>query len=81
MTDVAHQSYPPGSHPDLPAPRRLVGPVAWVFDNLLSSPLNIALTAACLILLYLVLPLPLDWTIFSAHWGPGIDRRLQDEWS
>jgi general L-amino acid transport system permease protein len=71
MTDVAHQSYPPGSHPDLPAPRRLVGPVAWVFDNLLSSPLNIVLTAVCLILLYLVLPPLLDWTIFSAHWGAG----------
>jgi len=71
MTDVAHQSYPPGGHPDLPAPRRLVGPVAWVFDNLLSSPLNIVLTAACLILLYLALPPLLDWTIFSAHWGAG----------
>src|SRR4030095_16518141 len=71
MTDVAHQSYPPGSHPDLPAPRRLIGPVAWVKDNLLSSPANILLTIVSIYLLYKALPPLLDWTIFSAYWHAG----------
>ena len=72
MTDIAHQqSYPPGAHPDLPAPRRLVGPVAWVRDNLFSSPLNIALTIVCAYLLYKIVPPLLDWTIFSAYWHAG----------
>lgn len=71
MTDVAHQSYPPGSHPDLPAPRRLIGPVAWVKDNLLSSPANILLTIVSLYLLYKTIPPLLDWTIFSAYWHAG----------
>src|SRR5262249_50071035 len=71
MTDVAQQSYPPGSHPDLPAPHRLVGPLAWVRDNLLSSPLNILLTVISLYLLYKTIPPLLDWTIFSAYWHEG----------
>ncbi len=71
MTDIAQQSYSPGRHPDLPPPRRLTGPMAWVFDNLLSSWLNIVLTFASLALLYLTIPPLFDWTIRLAYWYAG----------
>jgi len=72
MTDIAQPSYPPGAHPDLPAPRRMVGPLAWVRDHLLSSPLNIALTVVSIYLLYKICPPLLDWTILSAYWYEAI---------
>ena len=36
--------YVPGTHPDLPPPRRTTGVVGWVYKNLFSTPLNVALT-------------------------------------
>ena len=30
--------------PDLPPPLSVAGPIAWIRENLFSSPLNIALT-------------------------------------
>ena len=57
MTDsTASGQYVPGTHPDLPPPRRTTGVVGWVQKNLLSSPLNIALTVIALWFLYLVVP-------------------------
>ena len=35
--------------PDLPPPSSVVGPVAWVRSNLLSSPFNMLLTAFVLV--------------------------------
>ncbi|WP_135075307.1 amino acid ABC transporter permease [Terasakiella sp. SH-1] len=56
----------------LPPPVSTTGPVAWVRQNLLSSPINTALTLATLYLLYETLPPILDWAFFSANFtGDG----------
>ncbi|MGR3913071.1 MAG: amino acid ABC transporter permease [Gammaproteobacteria bacterium] len=64
--DNPAQKYAPGQHPDLPAPANLVGPLAWVRANLLSSPSNIALTGFALWFLYSIIPGMLNWLILDA---------------
>ena len=69
MTDSTTPShYVPGTHPDLPPPRRTTGVVGWVYKNLLSSPLNIALTLLGLWLLYLIVPPTLEWAFLKSIW-------------
>ena len=69
MTDTTTPlHYVPGTHPDLPPPRRTTGVVGWVYKNLLSSPLNIALTLAGIYILYLVVPPTLEWAFLKAIW-------------
>ncbi len=58
--------YKPGEHPDLPPPKNLVGPVAWVRDNLLSTPTNIVLTILSAWFLVEVIPPVMDWAFFDA---------------
>ena len=43
--------------------------IAWVRDKLFSSPLNAALTVACMALLWWSVPPALDWLIFSADFA------------
>jgi general L-amino acid transport system permease protein len=50
-----------------PPPSSAVGPIRWVRENLLSSPLNIAMTALGLYLLWIIVPPVLDWAILSAN--------------
>ena len=69
MTDMSTPShYVPGTHPDLPPPRRTTGVVGWVYKNLLSSPLNIALTLVGIYLLYLIVPPTLEWAFLKSIW-------------
>ena len=69
MTDPTTPShYVPGTHPDLPPPRRTTGVVGWVYKNLLSSPLNIALTLVGLYVLYLIVPPAVDWAFLKSIW-------------
>ena len=69
MTDARNPaSYVPGTHPDLPPPRRVTGVVGWVHENLLSSPLNIALTMFGVFFLYTIVPPLLDWAVLKAVW-------------
>ena len=69
MTDTTTPShYVPGTHPDLPPPRRTTGVVGWVYKNLLSSPLNIALTLVGLYVLYLIIPPAVDWAFLKSIW-------------
>jgi len=71
---AAAQQYAPGQHPDLPAPANLVGPIAWVRANLLSSPSNIVLTLFTLWFLYSILPGMIDWFILDAtYFGESRD--------
>ena len=65
MTDTT-RTYEPGTHPSLPPPMSVSGPIHWVRTNLLSSPLNVALTVVALYLLYLIIPGILQWAIFDA---------------
>ena len=60
------KAYAPGEHPDLPAPKSTSGPIAWMRDNLFSSPTNIVLTIISAWFLYKILPPAFEWFIFDA---------------
>lgn len=58
-----------GSRPPL---RQRVGPLAWVWENLFSTPLNAALTLLAIYLLYLSIPPVVQWAFIDADWvGEG----------
>jgi general L-amino acid transport system permease protein len=63
-------SVPPSDDrkPDLPPPGSVVGPLAWVRENLFSSPLNIALTILSVLLIYAIIPPLIEWAIVAATW-------------
>ena len=58
----------PGTHPDLPPPRRTTGVAGWMYKNLFSSPLNVALTAVGVFVLYSILPPMLEWAFLKSIW-------------
>ena len=66
--------YAPGTHPDLPPPRRTTGALGWVRMNLLSSPLNVALTLLSIWLLWTILPPSIHWLFTGAIWT-AVDRK------
>ena len=51
------------------APLQNVGIFAWVKENLLSSPLNVALTVLGFSLIYWIIPPTLNYLIFDATWS------------
>lgn len=54
--------------PSLPPPVDSVGAVAWVKQNLFSSPLNVFLTLFSFYILYLLVPPAVEWGIVNATW-------------
>ena len=69
MTDSTTSArYAPGTHPDLPPPKRTTGVVGWMYQNLLSSRLNIALTVFGVYLLYLIVPPMVEWVFLKSIW-------------
>ena len=60
--------YVPGTHPDLPPPRRTTGVVGWVYKNLFSTPLNVALTLVGIYILYLIVPPMVEWAFLKSVW-------------
>jgi len=54
--------------PSLPPPVNSVGPVAWIRQNLVSTPFNTALTLISLYILYLLVPPVISWAIINATW-------------
>lgn len=44
-------------------------PFGWAKDNLFNTPLNTALTLACLFLLWLVVPPMANWLLLKASWS------------
>ena len=69
MTDsTTSAGYAPGTHPDLPPPKRTTGVVGWMYQNLLSSRLNIALTLFGVYLLYLIVPPMVEWVFLKSIW-------------
>ena len=60
--------YAPGTHPDLPPPRRTTGVTGWMYKNLFSSPLNIAMTVIGVLVLYSVVPPMLEWALLESIW-------------
>ena len=73
MANIPTKQYAPGEHPDLPAPIGITGPLAWIKNNLLSSPTNVVLTVISLWFLYKILPGALEWMFFDAAFT-GKDR-------
>ena len=65
----ASSHHAPGTHPDLLPPVRTTGVVGWVRANLLSSPLNVALTLLSLWLLWMILPPAIQWLFTEAIWS------------
>ena len=53
---------------DRPAPKDIIGPIAWMRNNLFSSFFNIILTLLIGAALVSILPSILDWLFFSANW-------------
>ena len=75
MSDTpTHPRYAPGTHPDLPPPRRTTGALGWVRSNLLSSPLNVALTLLSIWLLWTILPPSIHLLFTGAIWTAA-DRK------
>ncbi len=62
------ERYAPGTHPNLPPPVRTTGVVAWMHQNLFSSPLNIVLTLLGLWLLYVIVPPAVEWAFVKSIW-------------
>jgi general L-amino acid transport system permease protein len=54
--------------PSLPPPVTSVGAVAWVRQNLFSSPLNVFLTLFSIYILYLLIPPLIEWALINATW-------------
>src|SRR5690348_6318656 len=59
--------------PPLPPPARMTGPLGWVRENLLSTPLNITLTVLILLLAAWIVPALVNYLIIDAVWS-GTDR-------
>jgi general L-amino acid transport system permease protein len=57
----------------LPPPKLVRGPIAWLRENLFSSPLNALLTLAVAYLLYVVIPPVVQFLFTNAVWT-GTDR-------
>ena len=55
-------------HPDLPPPVSTSGVVGWVRRNLLSSPLNIVMTAGAIWFLWVTVPSLIEWLFVNAVW-------------
>ncbi len=68
MTDVSttQGAYPPGKHPDMPPPKNLVGPVAWIRDNFFGSITDTILTLLAIWILWLIIPNMLEWAVIDA---------------
>jgi general L-amino acid transport system permease protein len=54
-----------------PPPRLVSGPLAWIRNNLVSSPLNAALTLIALLLIYFIAPPLLRFLVLDAVWTGG----------
>jgi general L-amino acid transport system permease protein len=68
MAATDEQRYAPGMHPSLPPPSSTTGPIAWIRENLLSTPLNVLLTVFSAAVVVYVVPSFIDWAILDATW-------------
>ena len=68
-TSISKQEHEPGTHPDWPAPIKTTGAIAWMRDNLFSSPLNTILTVLAAYFLYTIIPPIVDWMFVEAVWS------------
>ena len=73
MSNLNTSQYKPGEHPSLPPPANIHGPIAWIRENLMSSPANILMTVITIWLLYKSLPPAIEWFFLDAAYT-GKDR-------
>ncbi len=66
VNETLSKKYPPGTHPDLPPPVRTSGVLAWLRNNLFSTPVNSVLTLTALWLLWKIIPPVFDWGVIDA---------------
>jgi len=78
MADAA-KTYETGQHPELPPPRSEVGVLGWVKHNLLSSPLNAAMTFLAIWLMWWLIPPLFDWFVLDAVWTADSRRECWDK--
>jgi general L-amino acid transport system permease protein len=50
-----------------PAPSNLKGPIKWIINHMLSSPLNIALSVLGILVLYIIIPPFIQWAVIDAN--------------
>ncbi len=60
------RSYEPGTHPNLPPPSSVKGPVHWMKENLFGSITNTLLTVLAVYFLYKIIPALVDWMFVDA---------------
>lgn len=65
-TFPASGSYTPGTHPDMPPPPGLTGPVRWMKDNLFSSVSSTILTVISVYLIFTVVSNAGSWLFLDA---------------
>ena len=68
-TTTPKQEFEPGKHPDWPAPVSTTGPIAWMRENLFSSPLNVILTVLIAWVLWSIIPPVIEWAFVDAVWS------------
>lgn len=68
------EEFEPGTHPNWPAPIATSGPIAWMRDNLFSSPFNVVLTVLAVWVLWSIIPPMIDWVFIEAVWD-ATDRK------
>jgi len=66
LTVTEDGGYPPGTHPDLPPPSSVHGPIHWVKVNLFGSATNTALTLLTVYLIYSIVPMLSEWMFIDA---------------
>jgi general L-amino acid transport system permease protein len=77
MSDATAKAYEPGTHPDLPPPRTVSGPLHWLKANLFSNWYNILLTVLAVYFLWVVIPPLFNWLIGSAVVNAADRRECQ----
>jgi general L-amino acid transport system permease protein len=55
-------------HPDLPPPANTVGAIGWLRANLVSSPINVILTAFVIYILWITVIPIVQWALIDADW-------------
>ena len=79
MNNQSTHNYTPGTHPDLPPPVKTTGILAWVRQNLFSSPLNTVLTLLSIWFLWSIIPPFFEWAAINSIWTAGNRQECWDQ--
>ena len=68
MSDIPMSTMEPGTRPSLPPPVTETGIIGWMRHNLFATWFDALLTILAIVLIYLVVPPFVNWTILDATW-------------